>query len=280
MTGHEHEFAVCSSLGVPVEIVVRCHRLVVLVHPEERHIDIIAGEGEVVGVTAEECDLHLGRHYQSYVGVLLVTIEPVLASLVHRYDICLKAGCFFCFFADLGRYGFAGIKCLLRRHLRLECCLHTGSDVLHRHQHVQLKIGAFHLFLLRTRIEAVRNIVFLLRGHLLQLPACNMMVRKDETFRTDKRAGAAIVETDTGEPDLIQPLLCRFESVMVFQEFAWRIVEGPHPVICPRGRDANDRNKRKKPHYTPVRIPTHGNLPVKFYKMERTDSGVPENPGN
>ena len=56
-------------------------RLAVLVGADERDVQVVAGELEVVGVAAEEGDVELGGEDEPDVGVLLVEVEVVLASL-------------------------------------------------------------------------------------------------------------------------------------------------------------------------------------------------------
>ena len=79
----------------------RADRRVVLVDAEQREVEIVAREGEVVGIAAEERHLLLGREDEPDVGVLLVAVEPVLRALVERDDVGAQAGLVEAFLFDL-----------------------------------------------------------------------------------------------------------------------------------------------------------------------------------
>src|SRR4029453_5500206 len=87
MAGYEDQIPRIDAGGVPPQVALAFHRIAVLVHAEERHIQTIARVGEIVGVPAEEGNLLFRREYQPYIGVLLVTVEPVLAAAVQRNHV-------------------------------------------------------------------------------------------------------------------------------------------------------------------------------------------------
>ncbi len=66
-------------------------RLIVLVNSNERHIDIEAGEVEVVRVTTKEGRLEFRHKHQTNVSVFFVTIQIVLAALIQSYYVASQA---------------------------------------------------------------------------------------------------------------------------------------------------------------------------------------------
>ena len=84
MAGDEDQFAIGRALRAPLQIVGGVDRLAVLIDAEDRHVEVVAGIGEVVRIAAKEGHLLLGRKDEADIGVLLVAIEPVFATLVER----------------------------------------------------------------------------------------------------------------------------------------------------------------------------------------------------
>ena len=113
MAGDEDQLAVRRALRGPFQIVLALDRLAVLVHAEERHVEVVARIREVVGIAAEERDLLLGREDQPDVGVFLVAIQPVLAALVERHDVGPQAGLVEAFFLDARDLGLPRVERLL-----------------------------------------------------------------------------------------------------------------------------------------------------------------------
>ena len=92
MTGDKDQVAVRRALRIPLQIVVAVDRLAILIDAEDRHVQVVAGIGEVVRVAAEERRLLLGRKHQPHIGVLLVAIEPVFAAVVERHHVGAQTG--------------------------------------------------------------------------------------------------------------------------------------------------------------------------------------------
>jgi hypothetical protein len=57
------------------------------------------------------------------------------------------------------------------------------------------------------------------------------MVRENESSRADERPGPAIIETDAGQPQVIEPSGGRREGVLVAQLRERRVVERPHALL-------------------------------------------------
>src|SRR6185436_12250039 len=76
----------------PLEIVFNLNGLVVFVDTKQRHIQIVTGEVEVVGISSEKRDRKLRSKDQPHVSVLLVAIKIVLSALVERNHIASQTG--------------------------------------------------------------------------------------------------------------------------------------------------------------------------------------------
>ena len=70
-------------------------RLAVVVDTEQRHVEAVAREREVVGIAAVERGVELGREHEADVGELLVEIEVILRALIERHHFGCKP-VFFC----------------------------------------------------------------------------------------------------------------------------------------------------------------------------------------
>ena len=92
MAGDEHELPFANRLRAPGEEVLHLRRLAILVGTEQAHVEVEAGELEVVGIAAEERDLAFGGEDEADVGVLLRPVEVVRAALEERDDVAPQAG--------------------------------------------------------------------------------------------------------------------------------------------------------------------------------------------
>ena len=68
-----------------------------------------------------------------------------------------------------------------------------------------------------------------------------MVVSENEPRRADERTRTAVVEAQTCQTDVIEPLTGQREVVALFQLPGRRIVEGPHPLIRRGGRGNQER---------------------------------------
>ena len=69
------------------------------------------------------------------------------------------------------------------------------------------------------------------RRQLLYALGADVVIGKRESVRGNKRTGAAVVEANRGEADVIEPLLGQFESVFGFDLVFRRSVVEPHALI-------------------------------------------------
>ena len=125
--------------------------------------------------------------------------------------------------------------------------MHTGGDVLHGHQHVDLEVGRLHLSIRRGGIETVAQVVVLGGGVLLQLAAGHVMVGEQEAVGADKGARSAVVEADAGKPEVIEPGLGGGKAVLGLEQLQRRVIEGPHAFFgLNHGRGGQEKGDRQQ----------------------------------
>src|SRR5258706_4109727 len=90
MARNENKITIARALRIPFQILFALNRTPVVVHAKQREVEVISWEREVVGIAAEECHLLLWSKHEPYVGVFLVSVQPVLAALIERDDIGSK----------------------------------------------------------------------------------------------------------------------------------------------------------------------------------------------
>src|SRR3989442_996410 len=116
MSGDENEISIGSPLGIPLQILSALDRLPVLVHTQDCEVEVISWKSKIVGVAAEERHLLLGREYEPHIRVLLVAIQPVLATLIERNNVGTKTRFIQTFLLNLCLFRFARIERLLLGH--------------------------------------------------------------------------------------------------------------------------------------------------------------------
>ena len=77
----------------------------------------------------------------------------------------------------------------------------------------------------------------------MKLSKRDVVIRDDEAIRTHEGAGPAVIETNTRQPDVIQPLLGRREIVFLLELLQRRIVECPHSLIRGTWTDPTHRQR-------------------------------------
>src|ERR1041384_81514 len=90
----EDQLAVFRSGLRPFEIVLAPDRLVVLINPEESHIQVVAWICKIIGIAAKKGDLKLRGKHKPHIGVLLVAIKIVLSALIKCDDVAAQPGLF------------------------------------------------------------------------------------------------------------------------------------------------------------------------------------------
>src|SRR6266571_1344708 len=244
MAGHKDQIAVCRAFRVPLQILFALHRTSVFINAKQGKIEVVSRKSEVVRIAAEERSLLFGSKDEPNLRVLFVSVQPVLAAFIKRNDIRTKTGFIEALFLNFCLFTLARIERLLFGHAGLHRALNASRYILNRHQHVQFKVGTLDLFGLRFGVEAFLYIILLWRRYFLKLAKGDVVIRNDQSVRTDERTGPAIIEPDTRQTNVVQPLRRRREVVFVLELLQWRIVESPHPLIRGAGPGAGERKHK------------------------------------
>lgn len=227
---HEDEVVFLRTFRAPAQPVLGVQRLAVLVDSEEREVQFVAREGEVVGVAAEGCDGLLGRAHQAHVIEGAVAVQPVLAALVELDRFGLEPGFLRGPLLEPRERRPALHVARLDRRFRVHRGVHRVGHVLHRPQHLELEVGALHLLGARAREEPVAHVVVLRRGHLEELPAGHVVVRQHEPVRRDERSRAS-AEVHARALYVLEPFGRRREPVLLLELSERQVVEGPHAFV-------------------------------------------------
>ena len=155
----EHRIARLDARAPP-EVVRRLIGPIVLVHPQEREVEVVARVREVVRVAAEEAQLHLGRHDQADVREPAEHVGRVAASVVqtdHLHPDRVPARSVFGLQLRLDLRDDLGsdvIAVLFGRRVRRR--EHLVRDVLHLDQLVRVVAGNPSLVRKRSGDESIR----------------------------------------------------------------------------------------------------------------------------
>ena len=188
--GHEGEVAGLETGAGPLEEVLGLVGLAVLVDAEEGEVQVVAREGEVVGVAAEEGDLHLRREDQAHVGVLLVAVDPVLAALVEGHVLAGEATLLLHGLLDLLDLDLTGLLGVLLGQAGLDGLGEGLGDVVHGHERHQLQARHLDFLVAAGGGEAVLHVVGLLAAHALDPAPAHMVVGEHQAVLADEGAGA------------------------------------------------------------------------------------------
>ena len=212
-------------------------RFAVLVRADERDVEIVAGEVEVVGIAAEERDGHLRREHQAHVLEPLVSVEAVLAAVIQLDHVAAELvvpGR--AVLLDRSHRGLALVVELLARLETLRRSLDLRGDVGDLDQLVELDLRALDLVLLRLRVEALGDEVLLLRRELLDAGVGAMVIRQHQPLRRDEASGATAREAHRRELRFLQPARVRPEPMLLLHLPRREVVEGPHPLVGARSQ--------------------------------------------
>ena len=243
MPRDEGEVAGLQAPVGPVEEVLRVVGLPVLVDPEDGEVQVVAGEGEVVIVAAEEGDLLLGREDQADVRVLLVAVDPVLAALVEVHVLAGEAGLHLHLLLDLLDLDFAGLLGLLLGHAGLHGLVDPVRDVVHGHECEYLQARHLDLLLPGGRGEAVLHVVVILVAHPLDPPAAHVVVGEHQAVGAHEGTRAA-GEAQGRQADMVQPGLIRGPAVLRLDLLRGQVVEGPHALLGAEGGTGQDEGQQ------------------------------------
>ena len=238
VTGDEDQLAVGRPARRPLQVVLDLGRLAVLINAEEADVEVIAGIFEIVRIAAEEGDVLFGREDQADVGVFLVAIEMVLTAVVKRDDIAPQARLLRRFLLDGVHDRAAGLFRLGQRATLGNGRVDPLGDVFDAHQHVQFKVDALHLLVLRLGVESFGQIVLVLAAELLQGVGADVVIRQHQPVGRHERPGAAGIEAHARSLQVLEPGLIGLEAVLFLEDLPGRIVEEPHAFVSQSGRTA------------------------------------------
>ena len=134
-------------------------RLVVLIDPEERDVEIVAWIREVVGIAAEECDVEFRRKHQADIRILLVLVKVVDLSGVEGNDIATQPSRRGTVFFHLRHGGALRLPGISRRHPGLHARVHFVGHILNADQLIQFQGGAFGFIRLGFGIETGLDVI-------------------------------------------------------------------------------------------------------------------------
>ena len=230
MTGDEGQLAHAHPFGAEGQESRGMIGLAVLIDPEQREIQVVAGVSVVVRVATKGRDLQLWRRGQAHIRELAVAVEPVLAALVEGHGLAGEAGAGLLSLAQLCQRGAPGREGILVSRSLGDGGIHLGGDVFAGHQHHELQ--AWYLDLLSTAggSEAVPHQIRLGAGDLGDAAPTHMMVRHHQPVPTHEGARAPR-EAHRSQLQLLQPSSLKLHAVLGLDLLYGHIVEGPHPLV-------------------------------------------------
>ncbi len=207
---------------------VGCSGLAVDVGAHERHVEIVARVGEIVGVAAEEGHLALGRHDQAYIGVAAEAVELVLAAAIEGDDLA----------EGVGVGGDAGLLDLADRHglepgrlggsSLADGVLHTRRDVRDLLQLVEIDGLALPFIGHARGDEAVAEQVLAFLVDTLDALAGAVVIGHHQALARHEGGRAVAGIAQCGEPGVIEPAGGGREAEALVPVVEWRDVELPH----------------------------------------------------
>src|SRR4029450_537927 len=112
-------------------VIRRGEGLIVLVNAEQRQIEVVTRVCKVVGIAAEERDVALRRHHQSYVAEPPVAVDGIDPALVETHDLASELSLLIALGLDLG-YPRGSLGRLLGRSPGGDGASHSLRHVLNR----------------------------------------------------------------------------------------------------------------------------------------------------
>ena len=240
----EQQFAVGERARAPDETVRRLGRLAVLVEPDQRDVEGIAREGEIVGVAAERAGRLLRPEHQADVVIGAVFVQRIFAAGIERDDLAIAVRVALAAVAldprDLG------VARLLERFARQprRRLDQRGRHIADRHDDLGFEAGALPFVGLRGGQH--RRHVEILPGRRQVLDAVEhaMMVGRHQAMPADD-AGRASRQPDRGQPDMVEPRRIGRKAIGLPDFLRREIVERPQPFVRMRGRSGRAKAGRQ-----------------------------------
>ena len=187
--------------------------------------------------------MRLGGEDEADIGVTLEAVEVVGAALVKGDDIAAEAGFLAGFFLDLGDDLAAGESGVGAGERRGDGGVDAGGDILDGLEDVDLEIVGLDLIGGGLGVETVAEVIFVLRPHLLEGVGADMVVGDHQAVTRYKGGGAAAVEADGREADVVEPDIGEIEAVFGFDLGAGRGRVEPHAFVGAKGAAGKERGE-------------------------------------
>ena len=223
----------------------RRDRLAVLVSAQERGIERVAREVEIVGVAAELRRLGLGRPDDPDVAIFVIGVELVLAAAVQRHDLAaLDLGVGAARFFDPRDGGGLGLD-RGQPGRAADRAFDVAGDVADRGDHLGLLARAQPLVGPRRGGEAVLEVIDLGGRQVLQAVGDAMVVGEDQAVARNEAGRAAAGQPHRRRADLVEPRLVGRPAIIGAHLRRGEGVEGPHALVGVGGRDRQGQHREK-----------------------------------
>ena len=230
VAGDEHQVALLRGLARPAEEVARRERLALVVDAEERVVEAVAREVEVVGVAAERRHRELGGEHQPHVLEAPVAVEVEGAAVEEGDHVAADLVALAALALDR-RLDLLQRRGVLRAGEALRRAEHAGGDVGDRDELVHLELRAPALGRRGRGVEPVLEVVALRGRELLDAAAGAVVVRHHQTLRRDEARRAPVREPDRGEAEVLEELGRGREAVGLLHRRGGEVVVEVHPLL-------------------------------------------------
>jgi len=216
------------------------------IEAQEGHIEVEAGEVEIVRIAAEEGRGDFGREDKAHIGVATVLVELVLAATIeahHLAAIALVGGAGL--LLELGHRGIPRAVESLARQAFARGANGVG-DVGDFRENLSLLARALALLVPGRGQESVLHIVGLRARQVLHAVHHTVVVGEHKTLSGDHRGRAAIGQAHGGGADLVQPGLVDLHPIGGLDLGGREVIERPHAFVGlgGAGRQAKQKNAR------------------------------------
>ena len=231
IAGGEHQLSILRAGGVEREE-LRVRRMAVVVRTQERHVEVVAREIEIVRIAAEEGRVLVRREHQPHVLVAAVAVQRGAATMVERDHvatpkggIAADAGFLDRAFRGLLRAGVVGAM------LAGERRVHPRRDVADGVEPVELHRRAFRLACLGCRGVAVLHVVVAGAGEFRKALVGAVMVGHHQPVAGHERRRAAECQAGRGLRHPLDPVGRRREAVLRLHLLHRQVVHRPHAFL-------------------------------------------------
>ncbi len=230
IAGDEYRIARARSGGIPGQVIGGHGGNVVRVEPQEGHIQVEAGEVEIVRIAAEEGHGELRREGQAHVGIAAVAVQHVLAAVIQADHLAAQVR------LPLALGGLDLRDLLIQGVLKARRIVgaglgHARGDVGHAQQHLGLHAGAFALLGQGVGAEAGFGQVIVFARQGLNAVDHAVVVGHGQTAARHDGGRAARRQAQGGQAHMVQPGLIDLDPIGLADRRGGKIVEGPHAFV-------------------------------------------------